>query len=254
MSDIRLSIITPCRNAEQFILSCIDNVVSQNCTEIEHVIVDGASTDDTVRLIERRASKLPHLRWISEPDNGQSQAMNKGLAMARGEIIGFLNADDIYEPGTLHRALEIFSQLTAPSFVVGNCNLVLRSGRVIRRSTPKGLDFDSLLAGEVMPPLNPSSYFYHKKLHDFAGPFEEAEHNFMDMKMMPKILRHADVHYFDEHWGTFRLHPKSKTNQRWMQGGILSTIDGLMKDFLQSLPPAEQNPINLRRARVESAV
>jgi glycosyltransferase involved in cell wall biosynthesis len=250
MTPIRLSVITPCRNAEQFILGCIDNVAQQSCPGAEHIIMDGASTDDTVKLIQRRAAKMPHLRWVSEPDNGQSQAMNKALRIANGDIIGFLNADDVYQPDVLNRVIEIFSTLTKPSFVVANCDLVIRSGRVIRRSMPVGLDFASVLAGEVMPPLNPSAYFYHKSLHDLAGDFDEDEHNFMDMRMLPKLLKHAEVHYFNEHWGSFRLHPNCKTNQRWMSGGILATIDGYMVDYLNSLPEDERTPIEKRRQAV----
>ncbi len=249
MSDIRLSIITPCRDAEQFIGACIENIIYQHCPEVEHIIMDGASRDSTPKILERKAAKLPRLRWVSEPDNGQSQAMNKGIEMARGEIIGFLNVDDIYQPGALRRVLQIFSEVEEPALVVANCDLVLRSGRVVRHSRPKGLSFESMLAGEVLPPLNPSSYFYHKSLHEICGLFEEDEHNFMDMKMLARLTRHANIHYFDEHWGSFRLHSKSKTNQRWIKGDILSTIDELFVEHLNSLPKAISQPIVDRRAR-----
>lgn len=229
-------------------MACIDNVAAQDCSRVEHIIVDGASTDSTMKVVKRRAETLPHLRWISEPDSGQSQAMNKGIALARGEIIGFLNADDIYQPGVLARVLGIFSSLSEPSFVVGNCDLLLRSGKVVRHSKPAGLNYETMLAGEAPPPLNPSSYFYHKSLHERAGLYDETEHNFMDMKMLPHLLRYASVRYFDEHWGSFRLHPGCKTNQRWLSGDILATIDGLMEDHLRTLPEEEREPLLRRRA------
>jgi glycosyltransferase involved in cell wall biosynthesis len=247
MPDIRLSIITACRNAELFLPGCVDNVARQVTPEIEHIIVDGASTDSTVKLIERHAENHPHIRWISEPDTGQSQAMNKGIAMARGEIIGFLNVDDIYNPGVLQRALDIFSGLEAPAFIAANCDLVGRGGRVVRRSRPEGLSLETLLSGEVLPPLNPTSYFYHKSLHDICGPYDEDEHNFMDIRMLPRLIRHAHVHYFDEPWGVFRLHPFCKTNQNYLKGNILGKIDEILAEYLKTLPEDIQRPIMERR-------
>src|SRR5262245_40650743 len=108
MPDASISVITPCFNSEFFIGGCIDNVVDQNCPRVEHLILDGGSTDSTVKIISGRAKDHPHIRWVSEPDRGQSHAMNKGIVMARGTIIGHLNADDYYKPGVLNRVLEIF--------------------------------------------------------------------------------------------------------------------------------------------------
>ena len=86
-----LSIITPVLNGEQFIESCIKVVIDQSCPDCEHIIIDGNSKDRTVEIIKHYASKYSHIRWISENDKGQSDAMNKGIRMARGEIIGILN-------------------------------------------------------------------------------------------------------------------------------------------------------------------
>src|SRR3954451_18802557 len=77
-----LSIITPVFNGERFIAECIESVVGQNCIGVEHIVVDGRSTDRTVEIVRERAHVHSHLRWISEPDRGQSDALNKGIAMA----------------------------------------------------------------------------------------------------------------------------------------------------------------------------
>lgn len=180
--------------------------------------------------------------------------MNKGIAMARGDIIGFLNTDDIYNPGVLQRALEIFSSVEAPAFVTANCDLLARSGRVVRRSQPKGLSLQSLLSGEVLPPLNPSSYFYHKALHETCGLYEEDEHNYMDIKMLPKLIHHAHVYYVDEPWGIFRLHPLCKTNQNWLKGNILGKIDSILVDYLKTLPEEIRNVIVAQRQRAGNSL
>jgi glycosyltransferase involved in cell wall biosynthesis len=97
-----ISIITPVYNGEEFIESCIKVVIDQACPEVEHIIVDGGSTDQTVDIIKQYAKQYPHIRWISEKDRGQSDAINKGIAMAKGEILSILNVDDYYEPNVGH--------------------------------------------------------------------------------------------------------------------------------------------------------
>ena len=77
-----LSIITPVYNSERFIATCIEAVIKQDCVKLEHIIIDGGSTDQTVPIIRQYADRYPHIRWQSEPDRGQSDAMNKGIAMA----------------------------------------------------------------------------------------------------------------------------------------------------------------------------
>jgi glycosyltransferase involved in cell wall biosynthesis len=95
---MQLSVITPVYNSERFIESCVRSVVEQNCPDVEHLIIDGGSTDRTMEIVKSYADLHPHIRWLSEKDKGQSDAMNKGLRLARGSLIGFLNADDFYEP------------------------------------------------------------------------------------------------------------------------------------------------------------
>ena len=126
-----ISIITPVYNGEKFIESCIKVVIEQNCSNAEHIIVDGGSTDGTVRIIKQYAEQYPHIRWVSEPDKGQSDAMNKGIALAKGEILGFLNVDDFYEPNVLNRVLEIFKTLPNPSLLMGKCNFLNDQDKVI---------------------------------------------------------------------------------------------------------------------------
>jgi glycosyltransferase involved in cell wall biosynthesis len=99
-------------------------VAAQNCDRVEHIIVDGGSGDRTVPILREKARAHPYLRWISEPDRGQSDALNKGIEMARGEYIGILNADDFYEPGVLSRIAAIIKTLSEPRFIVGACNVL----------------------------------------------------------------------------------------------------------------------------------
>src|SRR5919202_749944 len=92
-----VSVVTPSLNQGRYIEETIRSVLEQDYPRVEHIVVDGGSTDETLDVLRR----YPHLRWVSEPDRGQADAVNKGFRIARGEIFGWLNADDLYVPGAL---------------------------------------------------------------------------------------------------------------------------------------------------------
>lgn len=206
-----ISIITPVYNGEQFIEFCIKNVIDQNCSNIEHIIVDGGSTDKTVEIIKRYADIYPHIRWISEKDRGQSDAMNKGILMAKGEIIGVLNDDDFYEPNVLNRVSEIFRTLPEPSLVVGNCNIWGDEGKIVKVNKPKHMKLLDLVSRVHPFPVNPSAYFYHRSLHQKIGLYEVEYHYTMDIDFILKAVQEASVYYINETWGNYRNIQGTKT-------------------------------------------
>ena len=118
-----ISVITPVYNGDRFIESCIRVVIDQACPNVEHLIIDGGSSDRTVEIIQRYATQYSHIRWVSEKDQGQSDAMNKGISMAEGKIIAMLNVDDYYEPNVLNQVLKLFQALPEPTLLVGNCHI-----------------------------------------------------------------------------------------------------------------------------------
>ena len=208
-----LSIITPVYNGAKFIESCILNVIAQQCIDAEHIILDACSTDGTDAIIKKYAENYPHIRWISEKDNGQSDAMNKGIEMARGKIIGFLNVDDFYEPNTLNRIIEMFEKLAEPSFLVGNCNVLDGDGNLLFVNKPAKLKLAQLLAGPAINPwpMNPSAYFYHKSLHNKIGPYKVDEHYALDVDFLLRAVQVAHTRYVNEIWGNFRFLEGTKT-------------------------------------------
>lgn len=208
-----ISIITPVYNGKRFMEFCIKNVIDQNCPDVEHIIVDGGSTDGTVDIIKKYAENYKHIRWVSEKDNGQSDAMNKGVAMARGAILGFLNVDDYYEPGVLCEIIEMFRGLPKPSLLVGNCVMWDDEGRVHYVSKPSRISFVNMLLeryGEAFP-MNPSAYFYHKSLHDKIGMFKVDEHFGMDVHFIFQAVQNAHIKYVDRMWGNYRYLKGTKT-------------------------------------------
>jgi glycosyltransferase involved in cell wall biosynthesis len=217
-----LSIITPVYNGEKYIFSCIESVAAQQCPAIEHIVVDGASTDGTTAIVRERATVLPHLRLLSEPDRGQSDAQNKGIRLARADYVGILNVDDFYAPGALRRVAGILPTLRTPRFVYGNCN-VLNEGDVLDYvNRPAFLKFENCLVDlATWPhPYNPSSYFYAKSIHDVVGYYDVDEHFALDLKFILAAIQKIDPLHIDEVLGNYRYIPGTKTF-RSMEDGTL---------------------------------
>lgn len=121
----KISIISPSYNQGRFIEEAIKSVLEQNYKNFEHIIIDGGSTDNTIEILK----KYPHLIWVSEPDEGQSDAINKGFSIATGEIIGWLNTDDFYLPDSFYIVADKLSNNSVDAvyantrFVDASCNI-----------------------------------------------------------------------------------------------------------------------------------
>lgn len=210
---MQISIITPVYNSERFIESCVRSVVEQNCADVEHLIIDGGSTDRTMEIVKSYADRHPHIRWLSEKDKGQSDAMNKGLRLARGSLMGFLNADDFYEPGALAAARQILETLPEPSLLIGNCNVIDETGKLLWLNRPDTRYYQLLQVWRFKMPNNPSSYFYHRSLHEKIGEFDVDEHYVMDYEFLLKAFRASNVVYVDKTFGNYRMYADNKTSK-----------------------------------------
>lgn len=243
LSDaIALSIITPVYNGEKFIESCLQTVIEQHCLSAEHLIVDGNSSDRTIEIVQQYAKRYSHIRWISEKDQGQSDAMNKGIATARGEIVGFLNVDDYYEPNVLNRVLDIFQSLPKPSFVTGNCNVWNDAGELKKFNRPVKLKLTDLLLGAEInpPPINPSAYFYHKCLHQTIGLYKLDEHYAMDIDFIFRTVQVAHTKHVDQTWGNYREIEGTKTIVDWRSGEGARRAEALLRTYRNQLPLLSQ--------------
>ncbi|MFB2836321.1 glycosyltransferase family 2 protein [Floridanema evergladense] len=232
-----ISIITPVYNGDRFIESCIKVVIDQACSDIEHIIVDGGSTDRTLEIVQHYAEKYPHIRWISEKDRGQSDAMNKGIALAKHKIIGFFNVDDYYEPNVLNRVKELFQNLPEPTLLVGNCNVWLDSGKLKYVNKPSKLKLVQLLAERNFP-VNPVAYFYHKSLHEKIGLYSLEEKYVMDVIFIFEAVQAATVKYVDETWGNYRYITGSKTYDNVSES--FQNYDRIVSQYINKLSPIEK--------------
>jgi len=233
-----LSIITPVYQGRQFISGCIESVIHQKHDSIEHIIVDGGSTDGTVEIVRAYLQKYPHIRFMSEKDSGQSNALNKGIRLAHGGIIGILNGDDFYEPDVLKHINGYFAALKEPALVVGNCYVRGINDQISYVSKPKRLrQIDLLLGLRLNPlPMNPSAYFYHKSLHEKVGFYDETDHYTMDLNFILKAVTVAQVLYVDQCWGNFRYIPGTKTYQDASNGENQKRVNFVLESFVNELP------------------
>ena len=250
--SITLSVITPVYNGAKFIAACIENVIAQQCPVAEHLILDACSSDGTVEIIKKYADKYPHLRWISEKDQGQSDAMNKGIAMARGSIISFLNVDDFYEPNTLNRILERFDTLPEPALLAGNCRVLDDRDNLLFVNRPAKLRLqDIVLDPFINPwPINPAAYFYHKSLHDKAGFYDTKENYALDLDFLLRAVQVAHVTYVNETWGNFRFIEGTKTFNDTKVGANVHRFQAVLDSYKKDLPPRVQKWFKIYKAFV----
>jgi glycosyltransferase involved in cell wall biosynthesis len=250
-----ISVITPVYNGERFIASCIQGVINQGvmaqkCSDLEHLIVDGGSSDRTLAIIQQYAAQYPHIRWISESDRGQSDAMNKGIALAKGDIIALLNVDDYYEPNVLNRVRRVFQTLPEPSLLVGNCHIWDDAGRLVDINKPKKLKLTDLLLGQNFNPfpLNPSAYFYHRSLHDLIGAYNVDDHYSMDVDFLFRAVQVAHLQYVDQVWGNYRLIAGTKTFCDCATGENAVRLEQLMNQYRRALPLGQRSLFLIRYA------
>jgi glycosyltransferase involved in cell wall biosynthesis len=237
----RLSVVTPVLNGAAFVEGCVLNVADQNCELAEHVIVDGGSTDETLALLEGLVDTIPRLRVLVRPGMRQSASMNAGIQASGGSIIGILNVDDYYSPGTVSRAIDLFSSFETPTLLVGNCTL-WRENREPLVNRPRDLRLESVLLGPRHRPFpfNPSAYFYDKQLHQLVGFYDESDDFTMDLDFLLRVLATARSEYRDEQWGNFRVHDQSKTEISKATGRHRGRLGQVLKRHRRQLTVAKR--------------
>jgi glycosyltransferase involved in cell wall biosynthesis len=239
-----LSVITPVFNGVRHVQSCLDHVQRERFAGVEHIVVDGGSTDGTIEVARAFAARHPDVRLIVNPGQRQSEAMNCGTEAAQGDFIAILNVDDFFEPGVLRRALECAASLRSPGLIVGNCALRDETLRITKMFRPRWkLTLRALLCG-YMHPINPSSYLYHRALHTAVGGYRADLDYTMDVDFIYRALEAAaEVRRVDEHWGNMVEHADSKTVRDREAGRRESRLHELQEEYLRRLPWWERSAI-----------
>lgn len=197
----KISIVTPSLNYGAFIEDAILSVLEQGYPNVEHIIVDGGSKDNTLEVLKR----YPHVRWISEPDNGQSDALNKGFRMATGDLVGWLNADEYYFPCSLQAVADFASAHSDADVLYGDSMDVDEEGRILRCKTGHRFFYPILLYYGCY--IATDSVFFRRSLFDRRLFIDVNYRIVMDYEYFVRLARSGlRFAYLRRFVGTFRWH------------------------------------------------
>jgi glycosyltransferase involved in cell wall biosynthesis len=218
---LTISIITPSFNQAEYIPTTIDSVLSQDYPHLEYIIIDGGSTDGTLDILDFRfpildcsKSKIQNpkskIHWFSEPDNGQAEAINKGFKKSTGEIVAWLNSDDIYMPQALHRVADFFSHHPHVDVVYGDYHLIDEKDDIILSKQEIPFDYHILLYG--LDYISQPTVFLRRSLFDRVGYLDESLHYGLDWEYWLRISKHGGSFAHIPHYlAATRWHVEAKT-------------------------------------------
>ena len=202
-----LGIVTPSLNAAEFIGAAIRSVLEQDYLRVEYIVVDGGSTDGTLEIIRGFGDRL---RLASEPGMGQAAAINRGWALAKGDILAWLNADDVYFPGALRAVAEMFAERPDLDIVYGDAAFLDERGGELGSYPTQVFDYLHLLRGAVNFVPQPATFLRRRVLESF-GPLREDLDYLMDFEYWLRTGRGAVVEHAGRRLAGLRLHPRAKS-------------------------------------------
>jgi glycosyltransferase involved in cell wall biosynthesis len=210
----RLTVVTPSYNHGRFIEEAIRSVLLQGYPDLEYIIMDGGSTDDTVEIIHKYEPWVTY--WGSQPDKGQADAINKGFARSSGEIIAWLNSDDVYEPESWRKIVRSLLKHPGYQIVHGEAWYIDEFGHRLRRCECIRATFTFRYLLNCSPIVQPTSFWY-RALWKKVGPLRVDLNWGFDWEWYIRAARHTKIFFIQEHIANYRLHSQSKTQSRARQ-------------------------------------
>lgn len=213
----KISIVMPCFNAVDYIERSIRSVIEQDFENIELFIKDGGSNDGTLEIIRHYAKNYPHLiRWISEKDKGQADAINKGMKKVDGDILTHLNADDVYKKGALRKVAEYFMKNPKVMWAYGKADIIDANDREIRRWITiyknfwlKNYSYNTLL---VLNYISQMACFWRKEAAKEVGEFDINEHFVIDYNYWLRLGKKYKAGVINEYLSSFRITHSNKSS------------------------------------------
>lgn len=203
--NLKISIVTPSFNQGEYIEQTIESVLNQSYENFEHIVIDGGSDDSTIEILK----KYKHLKWISEKDSGQSNAINKGLKMASGDIFAWLNSDDYYERNIFSAVAEYFVRNPECDFLYGDITFINKNNKTLFKLSGDLLNFKSLLTNPDL--IRQPSFFWRKDAFLKIGGIDETLNLVMDYDIFLKFSRLKNPGYLNKNLSYYRTYNDTKT-------------------------------------------
>ncbi len=203
----KVSVVTPSYNQGHFLEASIQSVLTQDYPNIEYIIVDGASKDHSVDVIRKYEDHLAW--WVSEKDKGHADALNKGFSHATGDILAWLNSDDLYHPGAVSEAVAFLVDHPEVGMVYGDANLINDSSEYIGRFPAKQTDYRQMLRGSVHIPQ--ATTFFRADRWRQVGPLDLSLFFSFDYDLWVKLAKVSEIRYLPRLWADFRMHNLGKS-------------------------------------------
>jgi len=206
MREPLVSIVTPSYQQAAYLEHTLRSVLGQDYPRLEYIVVDGGSTDGSVAVLRRYADRLAW--WVSEPDEGQADALRKGFARARGEILAWLNSDDMYAPGAVASAVRALQQNPRAAWAVGDALSVDAEGRPFHHHRAAAWDLSALMTLHILPQ---PAVFFRRAAYERVGGVDPSFRYLMDHHLWLRLARVAGPPvYVPEVWAFARYHPQAK--------------------------------------------
>lgn len=211
-SPVPISVVMPSYQQARFLREALDSILSQNYPHLEVVVVDGGSTDGSVDILQSYGNRI---RWISEKDRGQSDALNKGFRMASHDVLGWLNSDDLYEHEALWIAGKFFTEHPETMWAFGDCTVIDDKGREIRKWVSvykaqrlRRFSFEALLQENIISQMG---VFFRKNSLKQVGVLNPSFHYSMDYDLWLRLSKKYPPGFLNAKIGKFRMYPTSKS-------------------------------------------
>jgi glycosyltransferase involved in cell wall biosynthesis len=243
---LKISIVIPSLNQGKFIHRTIDSILDQGFPNLELIVMDGGSTDETLSILRTYGTRI---LWQSASDRGQTQAVNKGWKIATGQILGWVNSDDILLPGALLAVAEGFQSHPEARWLYGLCYYIDSDDQIIGEYPVKEYDYRALVCN-VENYIPQPAVFIHRSILDEVGLLNEDLHYVMDLEYWLRIGLHYPAVYLDTPLAALRLHQEAKSIASF--GKFSSELTTIIKALFER-PDLPENIRELKRDSIARA-